>query len=205
MALVVKICLLLQEMQVQSLGWEDPLEKKVATHSNILAWRIPWTEQPGGLSQRVRRDWTCTHKEKQTSQVNEFSTFPYMGRCKSLGSLAEKAMAPHSSTLAWKISWAEEPGRLQSMGSRRVGHNWSGLAAGLIKIIPSIGTLTESRILFSSIRNYPQGAQSWWLRWLMAWWPLHLFIGMVGDNTQIFVHRFNEKRIHQPISGWQAL
>ena len=36
---------------------------------------------------------------------------------------AEKAMAPHSSTLAWKIPWAEEPGRLQSMGSRRVGHN----------------------------------------------------------------------------------
>ena len=37
--------------------------------------------------------------------------------------LAEKAMAPHSSTLAWKIPWTEEPGRLQSMGSRRVGHN----------------------------------------------------------------------------------
>ena len=36
---------------------------------------------------------------------------------------AEKAMAPHSSTLAWKIPWTEEPGRLQSMGSRRVGHN----------------------------------------------------------------------------------
>ena len=35
---------------------------------------------------------------------------------------AEKAMAPHSSTLAWKIPWTEEPGRLQSMGSRRVGH-----------------------------------------------------------------------------------
>ena len=37
----------------------------------------------------------------------------------------EKAMAPHSSTLAWKIPWAEEPGRLQSMGSRRVRHNWA--------------------------------------------------------------------------------
>ena len=36
----------------------------------------------------------------------------------------EKAMAPHSSTLAWKIPWAEEPGRLQSMGSLRVGHDW---------------------------------------------------------------------------------
>ena len=38
---------------------------------------------------------------------------------------AEKAMAPHSSTLAWKIPWMEEPGRLQSIGSRRVGHDWA--------------------------------------------------------------------------------
>ena len=49
-----------QEMLVQSLGWEDPLDKEVATHSNILAWRIPWMEELGGLrspeSQRVRHD-----------------------------------------------------------------------------------------------------------------------------------------------------
>ena len=38
-----------QETQVQSLGQEDPLEKGMATHSSILAWRIPWTEEPGGL------------------------------------------------------------------------------------------------------------------------------------------------------------
>ena len=47
----------MQETQVHSLGWEDPLEKEMATHSGILAWRIPWTEEPGGLqfpgSQRV--------------------------------------------------------------------------------------------------------------------------------------------------------
>ena len=39
----------MQETQVKSLGWEDPLEKQMATHSSILAWRIPWTEEPGGL------------------------------------------------------------------------------------------------------------------------------------------------------------
>ena len=39
----------MQEMQVQSMGQEDPLEKKMATHSSILAWEIPWTEEPGGL------------------------------------------------------------------------------------------------------------------------------------------------------------
>ena len=38
-----------QETQVPSLGWEDPLEKEMATHSSILAWEIPWTEEPGGL------------------------------------------------------------------------------------------------------------------------------------------------------------
>ena len=39
----------MQETQVQSLGWEDPLEEEMATHSSILAWRIPWTEESGGL------------------------------------------------------------------------------------------------------------------------------------------------------------
>ena len=43
----------MQETQVQSLNWEDPLEKGIATHSSILAWRIPWTEEPGGLQSMV--------------------------------------------------------------------------------------------------------------------------------------------------------
>ena len=53
----------MQEMQktrARSLGWEDPLQKEMTTHSSILDWRIPWTEEPGGLqsmgSQRVRHD-----------------------------------------------------------------------------------------------------------------------------------------------------
>ena len=48
------------ETWVQSLSWEDPLEKEMATHSSILAWKIPWTEEPGGLQsmgkQRVGHD-----------------------------------------------------------------------------------------------------------------------------------------------------
>ena len=57
----------MQETQVWSLGWEDPLEKGMVTHSSIPAWRIPWAEKPGGLQfirqQRVRPDWaTNTHK-----------------------------------------------------------------------------------------------------------------------------------------------
>ena len=49
-----------RETGVRSLGWEDPLVKEMATHSSIIAWRIPWMEEPGGLqstgSQRVRQD-----------------------------------------------------------------------------------------------------------------------------------------------------
>ena len=47
----------MQETQVQSLGWENPLEEGMATHSSILAWRIPWTEEPGGLSSMGLQNW----------------------------------------------------------------------------------------------------------------------------------------------------
>ena len=60
----------LQDTQVQSLGQEDSLEEGMAIHSSILVWRIPWTEDPGGLqsigSQRVKHDWSdlaCTHAD----------------------------------------------------------------------------------------------------------------------------------------------
>ena len=62
-ALLVKNLPTLQEIWVLSLGRDDPLEKGMATHSSILAWRIPWTEEPGRLksmgSQRVGHDWAC--------------------------------------------------------------------------------------------------------------------------------------------------
>ena len=52
-------------------------------------------------------------------------SYPGLTICRFLLSLTEKAMTPHSSALAWKIPWMEEPGRLQSMGLLRVGHNWA--------------------------------------------------------------------------------
>ena len=52
----------MQETRVQSLGWKDPMEEGMATHSSVLAWRIPWTEEPGRLlslgSQKVRHNWS---------------------------------------------------------------------------------------------------------------------------------------------------
>ena len=47
----------MQETQVQSLSWEDPLEKEMATHSSTLAWRIPWTQEPGGLQSMELQSW----------------------------------------------------------------------------------------------------------------------------------------------------
>ena len=49
---------LMRETWVQSLGQEDPLEKEMATHSSILAWRIPWMEEPGGLQSMGSQSWT---------------------------------------------------------------------------------------------------------------------------------------------------
>ena len=61
LAQIVKNLLAMWETQVRFLSWEDPLELRMATHSSILAWRIPWTEKPGGLQsmklQRVGYDW----------------------------------------------------------------------------------------------------------------------------------------------------
>ena len=66
---MVKNHLAVQEMQARSVGWEDVLEEEIANHSNTLAWKIPWTEEPGKLqsmrSQRVRcnlaTEQTCIH------------------------------------------------------------------------------------------------------------------------------------------------
>ena len=125
----------------------------MAPHSSTLAWKIPWTEEPGRLKSKGllrvghdsvtslslftfmhwRRKWQPTpvflpgesqgwgslvgcrlwgHTESDTTEATQLSM------C-----LMEKAMSAHSSSLAWKIPWMEEPGRLQSMGLLRVGHD----------------------------------------------------------------------------------
>ena len=96
----------------------------MATHSSILSWEIPWTEEPGGLqsmgSQRIGQDWASL-------VVQRLKHLPAMRETwvRSLGreDPLEKEMATHSSILAWRIPWMEEPGGLQSTGSQRVGHD----------------------------------------------------------------------------------
>ena len=79
----------------------------MATHSSTLAWKIPWTEEPGGLQSMGLLSRTA------------LSNFTFTFHFHAL----EKEMATHSSVLAWRIPGTGEPGGLPSMGSRRVGHN----------------------------------------------------------------------------------
>ena len=67
MAQVIKNLSAIQETQVQSLGWEDPLEKGMATHSRVLVWRIPWTEEPGGLQSMGSQTANMTEHEQTQS------------------------------------------------------------------------------------------------------------------------------------------
>ena len=59
----------MQKTWVRSLGWEDPMEKEMATHSSILAWEIPWTEEPGG-SQRVRHDLATKPQQQKVTDTH---------------------------------------------------------------------------------------------------------------------------------------
>ena len=178
-AQMVKNLPAVQETKVRSLGQEDPLEKEMATHSSILAWRVPWAEEPDGLqsmgSQRVGHNWATStfpftrpvwlvsiswemkgHRHREDDYVKRRQKLEWCyHRPRSVWQdtrreeppwrfqrdhdpadplildfqTGEKETAIHSSVLAWRIPGTEEPGGLLSMGSHRVGHDWSDLAA----------------------------------------------------------------------------
>ena len=110
-AQMVKHLHTMRETWVQSLGWEDLLEKDMATHSSILAWKIPWTEEPSQSmgSLRVGHDW-ATLLSFSLSCIGEGNGNPLQCSCLE---------NPRTG----------EPGGLPSLGSHRVGHDWSDLAA----------------------------------------------------------------------------
>ena len=73
-------------MQVQSLGWEDPLEKEMETHASILAWKIPWTEEAGGLqSKGLKKSWTY---------LPAYSSVPGIPKCIKLQPLVSRSSPP---------------------------------------------------------------------------------------------------------------
>ena len=109
----------LQETRVWSLGQEDPLEDGMATHSNILVWRIPWTEEPGGLqsivSQRIGHDWSdlaCKHR------------LPWwLGGKESTCQCRRCRFDPWVRKISWRREWQPTPVLLpeESRGQRSLG------------------------------------------------------------------------------------
>ena len=141
-------------MQVPSLGWEDALEKEMATHSSIPAWGIPWTEEPGGLQsmewQRVGHNWATKQQQQQravprhTLSLESGTTSLYMNfpggsdgkasvySVRDLGSIPGLGRFPgEGNGNPLQYSCLENPMdggawcRLLSMWSQRVGHNWA--------------------------------------------------------------------------------
>ena len=140
------------ETWFRSLGWEDPLEKGTAAHSSILAWRIPWTEEPDGLQsvgpRRVRHNWatftfTFLWLRFGTSTPGGEGSIPGQGtkisqalrwcwvRLKAEEGRDRGWDAWMASPTQWTRTWANsrrwwgtgKPGVLQSMGQQRVGLN----------------------------------------------------------------------------------
>ena len=127
---------------VQTLVWEDPLEKGRATHSSILTWRTPWTVRSVYYTP-LYSPWDS--EESDSIEWFSLSLFIRIFRASLVAQTVknlpatketwiqsldwedplEKETAVHSNILAWRIPWTEEPGGLQSMRSRRVGHHWA--------------------------------------------------------------------------------
>ena len=140
--------------------------------SNILAWKIPWTEEHSLLqsmgSQSLTRLSTHTHamclKRRFKCQLTaqRLKRLPPIRetRVRSLGreDPLEKEMVTQSSILAWRIPWTEKPGRLQSTGSQRVGHDWatspSPSTLAPLQAPSKIGP--DSRTKVAGYRKYPK-------------------------------------------------
>ena len=117
----------------------------MATHSSVLAWRIPGMGQPSGLLSmglhRVKHDWSDLAVAAAAAAAAAV-LFRYTQK------------TTHSSTLAWKIPWMEEPGGLQSMGSLRVRHNWANS-------LSCIGEGNGNLLQCSCLEN-PRDGGAWW-------------------------------------------
>ena len=131
-----------QEIQVWSLGLKDPLEKGMTTHSSILAWRIPWTEAPGGLQSmgllRVGHNWATSF-----SCIGEGNGNPLQYSCPE---------NPRDRGAQWAAVY----------GVYRVGHDWSNLAAAGY----SVHRILQARILEWVVIPFSRGssqAKDWTL------------------------------------------
>ena len=129
MTQLVKNLPAMQETWLQSQGWEDPLEKKMATHSIFWPGEFHGLYSPRGHNESDTTDWISL--SLWASQVAQWlRTHLPMKETQEMGvqslgqeDALEEGMATHSSILACRIPWTEEPGRLQSIGSQNVRHD----------------------------------------------------------------------------------
>ena len=132
------------------------------TLCNPIDGSPPGSPVPGILQARTL-EWVAisfSNAWKWKVKVKSLSRWDFVkGRdWVSLGGYSEKALATHSSTLAWKIPWTEEPGRLQSMGLLGVGHDW---ATSFSLFLSCIGEGNGNPLQCSCLEN-PRGGAAWW-------------------------------------------
>ena len=136
----------------------------MATNSSTLAWKIPWTEEPGRLqslgSRRVGHDWATS-----------LSLFTFHFHA------LEKEMATHSSIPAWRVPGTGKPGGLPSMRSHRVRHNWCDLEAAAAADEPQKHQAkwkkpdAEDHKLYLSVYMKHPGKANWWRQRAEQWLP----------------------------------
>ena len=202
------------ETRVQSLGWEDPLERGTATYFSILPGETHGQRNLAGyIVHRLAKShtqlndwhfhfhWLLTHitslqphsdTKPELKNINynskavrfdsNIDLFAFLVQLSSwwiysfIRYKMEKAMAPHSSTLAWKIPWMEESGWLQSMGLRRVRHDW---AISFDFSLSCLGEGNGNPLQCSCLENLRDGGAWWaaihgvtqsrtWLKWLSS-------------------------------------
>ena len=161
----------------------------MAPHSSTLAWKIPWTEEPGRLQsiglRRLGHNWAASLS---------LSTFH--------SHALEKEMATHSSVLAWRIPGTGKPGGLPSMGSHRVGHDWSDLAAAVAAAAADGFNVTVPRDRHQLPKGKderrlkcPELAIQWgqftWPYLILRWWRASTTLRSKGEERRTLLSKLS--------------
>ena len=125
-------CRIIFISQKRNIRGSEQYEKltSLSHHQGYLNHQLIFTYQIDKIFFLNNRNPGCAKADVNLTATRQFRT--YLSTLMEIDMLIEKAMATYSSTLAWKIPWTEEPGRLQSMGLHRVRHDWSDLAAWML-------------------------------------------------------------------------
>ena len=141
------------------LQWKSEFDSKLEVAQSCPTICNPLDYIVHGILQARILEWVAVPFSRVTSQPRDRTQVSCITGIffTSWAIRAEKAMAPHSSTFAWKIPWTQEPGRLQSMGSLRVGHDWLHFHSSL----SCVGEGNGNPLQCSCLEN-PRDGGAWW-------------------------------------------